>query len=54
MTILALVDRKNKEINKKHEIYIYIYIYKNRRQTLKKITTQQNIISNLLTNPYKL
>jgi hypothetical protein len=51
MTILALVDKKNKEINKKQK---YIYIYKNRRQTLKKITTQQNIISNLLTNPYKL
>jgi hypothetical protein len=26
MTILALVDKKNKEINKKQK-YIYIYIY---------------------------
>jgi hypothetical protein len=33
MAILALVDKKNKEIDKKHEIYI-----KNRRQNLKKIT----------------
>ncbi|MCC2649735.1 MAG: hypothetical protein K0R16_2541 [Nitrososphaeraceae archaeon] len=28
MAILALVDKKNKELNKKYEIYIYIYIYK--------------------------
>ncbi|MDF2768414.1 MAG: hypothetical protein K0S91_1249, partial [Nitrososphaeraceae archaeon] len=27
MAILALVDKKNKELNKKYEIYIYIYIY---------------------------
>ena len=29
-------------------------IYKNKRQNLKKIAAQQNIISNLSTNPYKL
>ncbi|MCD6037857.1 MAG: hypothetical protein K0S67_1745 [Nitrososphaeraceae archaeon] len=33
MAILALVDKKNKELNKKYEIYIYIYIYINKQKT---------------------
>jgi hypothetical protein len=39
---------KNKGTDKKHEIY------NNKRQNLKRTVAQQNIISNLSTNQYRL
>ena len=46
MEIPVPIHKKNKGIDKKHEI-----IYNNKRQNLKRIAAQQNIISNLSTKP---
>ena len=45
MAIPVPIHKKYKGIDKKHEIY------NNKRQNLKRIAAQQNIISNLLTKP---